>query len=116
VLANQPPRIAGDGAERRDLLYVDDVVEALARACTAALNGVRTINVARGASQSILEIIDTIAAVAGYRGAPERLPRPADAYSTVFDTSLMRRVLGEWTFVSLTEGLRRELTQFGGVS
>ena len=116
VLANQPPRIAGDGAERRDLLYVDDVVEALARACTAALNGVRTINIARGASQSILEIIDTIAAVAGYRGAPERLPRPVDAYSTLFDTSLMKRVLGEWPFVSLTEGLRQEITQFKGVS
>ena len=115
VLANQPPRIAGDGGEQRDLLYVDDAVEALARSCTAALNGARIINVARGASHSILEVIETIAAVAGYRGAPERLPRPADAYSTLFDTSLMKRVLGEWTFVSLTEGLRRELTQFGGV-
>jgi hypothetical protein len=28
VLANQPPRIAGDGGEQRDLLYVDDAVEA----------------------------------------------------------------------------------------
>jgi nucleoside-diphosphate-sugar epimerase len=116
VLANQPPRIAGDGGEQRDLLYVDDVAEALARSCTAPLNGARVINIARGASQSILEVIDAIAAVARYRGAPERLPRPADAYSTLFDTSLMKRVLGEWTFVSLTEGLRRELTQYGGVS
>jgi len=116
VLANQPPRIAGDGGEQRDLLYVDDAVEALARSCTAPLNGARIINIARGASQSILEVITAIAKVAGYRGAPERLPRPADAYSTLFDTSLMKRVLGEWPFVSLTEGLKREFTQFDGVS
>jgi UDP-glucose 4-epimerase len=109
VLANQPPRIAGDGAEQRDLLYVDDAAEALARSCTAALNGARIINLARGASHSILEVVDTIAKEAGYRGAPERLPRPVDAYSTLFDTSLMKRVLGEWPFVSLTEGVRREI-------
>jgi len=116
VLANQPPRIAGEGGEQRDLLYVDDVAEALARACTASLNGTRIINIARGASHSILEIVETIAALAGYSGAPDRLPKPTDAYSTVFDTSLMKRVLGEWTFVSLTEGLKREITQFSGVS
>jgi UDP-glucose 4-epimerase len=116
VLANQPPRIAGDGGEQRDLLYVDDAAEALARSCTAALNGVRIINLARGASHSIREVVDTIAVEAGYRGSPERLPRPVDAYSTLFDTSLMKRVLGEWTLVSLTEGLRREIAHFRGVA
>ena len=109
VLANQPPRMAGDGGDRRDLLYVDDAVEALVRACTTALNGTRIINIARGASHSILEIVDTIAAVAGFRGVPERVPRPADAYSTLFDTSVMNRVLGDWPFVPLTEGLERQI-------
>ncbi len=116
VLANQPPRIAGDGGEQRDLLYVDDAVEALVRASTAPLNGVRIINIARGASHSIQEVVDTIAALGGYSGAPERLPRPGDAYSTLFDTSLMKGVLGEWELVSLAEGLRREISQFSGVS
>ena len=116
VLANRPPRIAGNGDEQRDLLYVDDAAEAIARSCTAALNGTRIINVARGGSHSILEVVETIASLAGYSGPPERLPKPADAYSTLFDTSLMKRVLGEWTFVSLTEGLKREITQFSGVS
>lgn len=116
VLANQPPRIAGDGNEQRDLLYIDDAAEALVRSCTAVLNDTRVVNIARGVSNSILEVVSTIAAEAGYRGAPERLPRPADAYSTIFDTSLMKRVLGEWTFVPLAEGLRREIAQFSGVS
>ena len=29
VLSERPPRIAGDGSETRDLLYVDDAAEAL---------------------------------------------------------------------------------------
>jgi nucleoside-diphosphate-sugar epimerase len=116
VLANQPPRLAGEGGEQRDLLYIDDAAEALARSCTAVLNGTRVINLARGTSHSILEIVTTIASEAGYHGVPERLPRPADAYSTVFDTSLMKHVLGEWTFVSLADGVRREIAQFRGVS
>ncbi|HTM01977.1 MAG TPA: NAD(P)-dependent oxidoreductase [Vicinamibacterales bacterium] len=109
VLANQPPRIAGEGSEARDLLYVDDAVEALVRACTRELNGTRIINIARGASHSILEIVNTIAAAAGFRGIPERVPRPGDTYSTLFDTSVMNRVLGDWRFVPLTEGLERQI-------
>ena len=109
VLAGEPPRIAGDGSERRDLLYIDDAAEAIVRSCTRALNGTRVINLARGTSHSLHEIVDTIVAVAGYRGVVERLPRPADAYSTRFDTSLMKRVLGDWPFVSLTDGLTRQI-------
>ncbi|HET9361693.1 MAG TPA: NAD(P)-dependent oxidoreductase [Vicinamibacterales bacterium] len=114
VLAGKPPRIAGDGSDRRDLLYVDDAAEAIARSCSAALDGVRTINVARGESYSILDVVNTIAELVGYRGATERLPRSADAHSTVFDTSLMTRVLGAWTCVPLAEGLKREIAQFQG--
>jgi UDP-glucose 4-epimerase len=116
VLANQSPRIAGDGVEQRDLLYVDDAAEALARACTAALHGTRVINLARGTAHSILEVVETIARETGYQGDPERSPRPADSYSTVFDTSLMKRVLGDWTLVSLTDGLRREIAHVRGTS
>lgn len=112
VLAGKPPRIAGEGSEKRDLLYIDDAAEALARSCTASLGGVRTINIARGESHSIFDIVNTIADLAGYRGRLEPLPRPLDAYSTVFDTALMTRVLGAWSFVPLAEGLKREISQF----
>ena len=115
VLAGKPPRIAGDGSDRRDLLYVDDAAEALARSCVATLGDVRTINIARGESHSILDVVNTIAELVGHRGPAERLPRSADAYSTVFDTSLMTQVLGAWTFVPLAEGLRQEIAQVVGV-
>jgi UDP-glucose 4-epimerase len=112
VLAGKAPRMAGDGSDRRDLIYVDDAAEALVRACTAPLDGVRTINVARGESYAIHDVVGTIAALAGYTGPIEQLPRAGDAYSTVFDTSLMARVLGTWSFISLADGLRREIAAF----
>lgn len=109
VLAGLAPRMAGDGSDRRDLIYVDDAAEALVRACVAPLDHVRTINVARGESYAIRDVVRTIAELTGYTGPIEQLPPPADSYSTVFDTSMMQRVLGTWPFVSLTEGLKREI-------
>jgi len=112
VLAGKAPRIAGDGSDTRDLLYVDDAAQALIRSCTVPLHGVRVINIARGESHSILEVVSTIAGLIGYQGVLEQLPRATEAHSTRFDTSLMTRVLGAWTFVPLAEGLNREIEQF----
>ena len=41
---------------------------------------------------------------------------PADSYSTVFDTALMTRVLGAWTFVSVADGLSREIAHARAVA
>jgi UDP-glucose 4-epimerase len=112
VLAGNAPRIAGDGSDTRDLLYVDDAAAALVQSCVAPLDGVQTINIARGESHAIRDIVAAIADVAGYRGPIEQLPRPRDSYSTVFDTTLMQRVLGTRSFVSLTDGLRQEIAAF----
>ena len=114
VLAGQPPRIARDGSDRRDMLFIDDAAEALARSCLVTLGDVRTINIARGESHSILEVVNTITDLVGHRGPAERVTRSTDAYSTRFDTSLMTRVLGTWTFVPLAEGLKQEIAQVVG--
>jgi len=111
-LAGNPPRIAGDGSDRRDLLYVDDAAEAIARSLFAEMGDARTINVARGESHSILDVVTTISTLAGYRGPIERMPRSGDAYSTTFDTALMKRVLGDWPLVPLADGLEREIAWF----
>jgi UDP-glucose 4-epimerase len=116
LLAGKPPRIAGDGQDKRDLLFVDDAAEALARSCLTPLGDARTINIARGESYPIQFVIDTIAELIGYRGPVERVPRSRDAHSTLFDTSLMTRLLGSWAFVPLADGLRQELAQFNATA
>jgi UDP-glucose 4-epimerase len=109
LLAGAPPRVSGDGQDRRDLLYVDDAAEALVRACVAPLGGVNTINLARGESHSIAEVVTLLAGCVGYDGPLERMPASAGAHSTVFDTTLMRRVLGPLAFTPLRDGLTREM-------
>jgi len=116
LLAGKPPQVAGDGQDKRDLLYVDDAAEALARSCIAPVGEAHTINIARGESYPIHDVVDTLAQLIGYRGPVERVPRSRDAHSTLFDTSLMTRVLGSWTFVPLVDGLRQELAQFNATA
>jgi UDP-glucose 4-epimerase len=112
VLSGQVPRVAGDGRDTRDLLYVDDAAEGVARACLKPLDRTGVINLARGESHSIREIVSTITRLAGYDGPVEQLPDPVDSYSTVFDTSLMTRVLGRWPMIPLTDGLRLEIDYY----
>jgi UDP-glucose 4-epimerase len=112
VLAGKAPRIAGDGGESRDLIYVEDVAEALVRSCAVPLGAVTTINIARGESYPVRDVAATIAELAGYGGPVEQSVPPADSYSTVFDTSLMTRVLGIWPLVPLRQGLTNEIAYF----
>ena len=47
--------------------------------CTASLGAVRTINIARGESHSIFDIVNTIAISPVTAASLEPLPRPLDA-------------------------------------
>lgn len=112
VLAGRSPRIAGDGRERRDLLYVDDAAEAIVRAVSAPIGAAPVINVASGESHEVHEVVELIADLAGYTGPLEKLPAAGAPRSIVFDTGLMRRVLGDWPLTALEVGLRYEIAWF----
>jgi UDP-glucose 4-epimerase len=112
VLAGQPPRIVGDGRERRDFLYVDDAAEAIVRAMSTPLDATPVINVASGTSYEVREVAALISAQAGYAGRAENLPATAAPRSIAFDTGLMERVLGRWTLTALEDGLKREIAWF----
>lgn len=68
ALAHEPIVIYGDGYQVRDVLFVEDLVDALRRAATdsAALRG-RVFNMGGGPKRttSILEVVDTIRRVTG---------------------------------------------------
>jgi nucleoside-diphosphate-sugar epimerase len=70
---------------------------------------VTTINIARGESYPIRDVVMTIAELTGHRGSIEQSIHSGDSYSTVFDTSVMTSVLGTWPFVSLRDGLTSEI-------
>ena len=59
--SHTPPRLEGGGRQTRDLLYVDDAVDALARATDHG--GGLVINVGTGVQTSVVELWDRVAAL-----------------------------------------------------
>lgn len=60
VSLQQPIRIFGDGENRRDYLYIDDLIDAIQLAINSPGVGSNTINIGSGESRSILEVISQV--------------------------------------------------------
>jgi UDP-glucose 4-epimerase len=77
ALLDETIQIYGDGQQRRDVLYVDDVVDALiASTCDAAVGQV--LNVGAPDDFSLIEIANTIVAAAGGTNHPVLTPWPSE--------------------------------------
>jgi nucleoside-diphosphate-sugar epimerase len=108
-----PPVIFGDGEQSRDFTYVDNVVDATLRACTAAAASGKVINVGVGRSYTLNQTITILNHIFGQNVEPRYgPPRPGDARDSLADISLARQVLGYEPLVSFEEGLRRTVEWF----
>ena len=111
ALANTPLTIYGDGRQKRDYIYVEDVVSALMRLGeTPASNG-RVYNVGTGIGTPLVEMARIIIRTAG-GGRVEHAEWPplAERIETgdfIADISRARRELAWAPVVSLEDGLRR---------
>jgi CDP-paratose 2-epimerase len=111
ALRGQPITIYGDGRQVRDLLYVDDAVDAYlrARARIDTLAG-QAFNLGGGPrnAASLLELLARFSRL-GVTPPPVRFAawRPGDQRYYVSDTSKFERLAGWRTRTSVTEGLRR---------
>ena len=102
------PVIFGDGQQSRDFTYVDNVVDATLRACTAAEAAGKVINVGVGRSYTLNQTIALLNGIFGRQVRPRHdAPRKGDARHSLADISLARQVLGYEPRVSFEEGLRR---------
>lgn len=111
ALAGKPIVIYGDGLQVRDVLYVNDLVDAflLAQANIHTLSG-HAFNIGGGLGNttSLLELIDLIAAIRGEK--PEiRLKgwRPGDQRYYVSDTRKFKTATGWAPKVCIRQGLER---------
>jgi nucleoside-diphosphate-sugar epimerase len=110
MLAGKPPTIYGDGSAARDFTHVANVVEAnIAAAQSPAAIG-ETINIASGASHTLLELVATLNNLLGTELAPVHFdPRPGEVAVSQADISLARERLEYVPAVSFEEGLRRTI-------
>ena len=116
IMRGEPPTVYGDGSALRDLLYVSDAVEATMRAATSADVALGPVNIVRGASVPIREVVETLVQVMDFRQGINFVEGPPGR-SLRFSNQKMKDAIGEWPLVSLEDGLRREVAYFkSGVS
>jgi CDP-paratose 2-epimerase len=111
ALARRHLTLYGDGLQVRDILYVDDLVDAMMLAHDA-IDEIRgeAFNVGGGAANtvSLLELLELIGEMTGERPAHAFEPwRPADQRYYVSDTSKLEAAVGWAPSVSVRDGLKR---------
>jgi UDP-glucose 4-epimerase len=113
VLLGDEIEVWGDGAQRRDLLYVDDAVSAFLLAAGSDAADGQVFNVGVSTSITLRELAELLVALNG-SGSYRTVPFPADRlaidigdYWTRADR--IRSALGWEPNVTLEEGLRRTL-------
>lgn len=99
----QPVKVFGDGAARRDYIYIDDLIEAIDAAIRLEGAPRMVLNVGSGAARSVAEVIETIEQAAGQTFAKEYVPaRSTDVSVACLDISKAMHVLG-WAPKTLFE-------------
>lgn len=108
--------VFGDGSILRDLLFVDDCVEALLSSAVCEAAAGEIFNVGVGRPTSILQLAETIVGAARSGRlefapfTPERAAQePGDFYC---DISKIREIVGWEPTVSLEEGVRRTIAYY----
>lgn len=98
----------GDGTQRREFTYVDDIVTATLTAATADVTAA-VVNVGGGSSLRMLDVLDLAHEITG-RPVPitESAPQAGDVSATHADLSLARRLLSYRPSVDLREGMARQ--------
>ncbi len=109
-LERRRPTIFGTGEQTRDFVFVDDVVDALAR---AAERGQGIVNIGTGVETNVNELYASMARATGYAEPPNYAPaRLGELDRSALDISRAAEQLGWRPFTSLDEGVQRTIDWF----
>lgn len=112
-LKNEKPIIFGSGLQRRDFVYVDDVVEANLLAAESKNTNGEVFNIAGGEEIDLNQLIGLLQKITGKNIAPQyQEKRPGDPLRSLADISKARNVLGYNPKVGFEDGLIRTLNWY----
>lgn len=111
ALEGQTIRVFGDGAQRRDYIYVDDLAEAFLRCAVAPAAAGQVVNLGSGIGTRFRDMVQTVVDVVG-RGAVEHVPWPQDYEKVetgdfVADLGKLERLTGWCSRIDLRTGIER---------
>lgn len=110
IIKQNPIEVWGDGTDEKDVLYVDDMVDAMLLAAEK-VETFDQFNIGYGETYTVLQILERIKQIAGYN-APLQLvpsgPRMIPIRRVSIDKA--RKVLGWEPKVKLDDGLKRMYT------
>ena len=111
MLVGRQPTVFGDGAQTRDFVFVDDVVDAFVRATEKG--GGLLMNIGTGVETSVLRALRRDGRARRLRGAAHRAPaRPGELHRSALDPGRAAIHLGWKPWTSLDEGLGLTLDWF----
>jgi UDP-glucose 4-epimerase len=105
---NRPAYITGDGEQRRDFIYVDDVVEEMILLSQCETYG-ESFNAGSGTNVSINELLTIICKLMGKEFNPDYVDKVLEPTQTLADMSKVKKVLNWQPKISLEEGLKRTI-------
>jgi len=108
LLNNRPPLIHEDGLQRRDFVYIKDLVQACGLALSVPEADGQVFNVGSGRSSSIREIAEKLAEAMGKPGIMPEITekyRIGDIRNCFADVSKAREILGYKPVTELADGL-----------
>jgi UDP-glucose 4-epimerase len=111
LLAGRRPVIFGDGGQRRDYVFVEDVTDALVRA--AEVGGGRFLNIGTGRDTSVLEVFEHLRHLTNRTIEPQfGAAKPGDISRSCLDPTAAKQHLGWEAWTPLEEGLARTVQWF----
>lgn len=107
VYRELPITLWGDGSERREFVYVDDVAEVISELLQNDFSGV--LNVVSGESYTFSGALNLIEAALGRKIPYAIRERSKDKVDNGFDNRLMRKTLPKFKFTNLRDGVRKTI-------
>lgn len=112
IFNGEPVEIWGDGENRRDYIYIDEVIDAI-ESVYQYEGPYRIFNIGSGISYSIREIIELIEKEIGMKAKIKyKKKRKCDLMNSCLDVSLIYQECGWKSSLTIEQGIRNYVNQF----
>ncbi|WZL73234.1 NAD-dependent epimerase/dehydratase family protein [Clostridiaceae bacterium 35-E11] len=105
MLEDRPIDIYGDGKQKRDFTYIDDIIQANILAAESSVKG-EVLNIGSGAPIALFQVIEVLEKIIGKKACIHyKYKEKGDVQDTYADIGRAKEILGFYPSVQIQEGL-----------